>query len=307
MRCFHPVRAFQKRNGEVVFREKGGSEPQWKAEKWGNDVGQELQLRCGNCHGCKLTRAHDWAIRCVHESKAHKRNTWVTLTYDDKNLPQFGDLKYSDFQKFMKRLRRRTRAEIKYFVCGEYGDETQRPHYHACIFGWDAKDKYPWRKTKSGHQLFRSPFLEETWKLGNAELGELNSKTAGYTAAYSMKKIKSKPFVHICPYTGAVTDLVQPFARMSLRQPIGYAHMDKYRDDWYPHGKVVVDGKEVTTPKAYDDRLKEIDPLLYDEIEFERYLSTADLDPKEWSRERLEVQEKVAKARVELNKRDGIR
>jgi hypothetical protein len=56
-------------------------------------------------------------------------------------LPADGSLDVSHFQKFMKRLRDRIKPlKIRFFHCGEYGDLTRRPHYHALIFGYDFPD-----------------------------------------------------------------------------------------------------------------------------------------------------------------------
>ena len=75
-----------------------------------------------------------WALRCMHEAKLHDRNCFVTLTYDDLHLPPHGSLRYRDIQLFHKKLRRRVGA-FRFFLCGEYGEQLGRPHYHACYFG----------------------------------------------------------------------------------------------------------------------------------------------------------------------------
>src|SRR5882672_6540477 len=66
--------------------------------------GVAITLPCGRCVGCKLERSRQWAMRCVHESKLHKDNVFVTLTYDNENLPAGGTLIKRDLQLFMKRL-----------------------------------------------------------------------------------------------------------------------------------------------------------------------------------------------------------
>lgn len=73
----------------------------------------------------------------LHELDSHKDNVFVTLTYDDCHLPENGSLRKDHLQKFFKRLRRDLPVDykIKYFACGEYGDKTDRPHYHSIIFG----------------------------------------------------------------------------------------------------------------------------------------------------------------------------
>lgn len=75
-------------------------------------------------------------MRCLHEMDSHEDSIFVTLTYSDEHLPEFQSLKKADLQKFFKRLRKRLGdRKIRYFACGEYGEQSQRPHYHAIIFG----------------------------------------------------------------------------------------------------------------------------------------------------------------------------
>ena len=51
----------------------------------------------------------------------------------------------------MKRLRKKLHPlKIRFFHCGEYGDKTRRPHYHALIFGYSFPDRKLFKKSKSG-------------------------------------------------------------------------------------------------------------------------------------------------------------
>ena len=65
----------------------------------------------------------------------HPHNAYITLTYNDDHLPANGSLQPRDLQLFWKRLRKARTPGIRYYACGEYGDQTARPHYHAIIFG----------------------------------------------------------------------------------------------------------------------------------------------------------------------------
>jgi hypothetical protein len=100
-----------------------------------------LELPCGQCIGCRLERSRQWAMRCLHESSLYDRNAFVTLTYDDEHLPPGGSLNYPDFQRFMKRLRKNSKSPIRFYMGGEYGESTLRPHFHVCLFGYDFPDK----------------------------------------------------------------------------------------------------------------------------------------------------------------------
>ena len=106
-----------------------------------------FEVGCGQCRWCRVHRTHEWAIRLVHEldSWPPGRALFLTMTYDDEHLPVVYDpatervratLVKTDFQKYIKRVRKSIHPQkIRYFACGEYGEETQRPHYHAIIYG----------------------------------------------------------------------------------------------------------------------------------------------------------------------------
>ena len=104
-------------------------------------IREKLEVPCGQCIGCRLERSRQWAVRCIHEAQLHKDNCFITLTYNDEHLPSPPSLSVRDFQLFMKRLRKRFGKGIRFFHCGEYGEKYGRPHYHACLFGFDFPDR----------------------------------------------------------------------------------------------------------------------------------------------------------------------
>ena len=122
-----------------------------------------VELPCGRCIGCKLERARQWAVRCMHEAALHEANCFVTLTYEDDKLPPDGGLRPRDFVLFMKRLRKRYGNGIRFFHCGEYGEKFLRPHHHVLLFNHDWPDKRVCRTSKSGESLYSSGELESLW------------------------------------------------------------------------------------------------------------------------------------------------
>ena len=97
---------------------------------------------CGKCLGCRKAHARQWAIRLVHEAQLHPTSAWfVTLTYDDGSLPDNGSLDPRDLQLFLKKLRRKHRRKLRYYACGEYGDASDRPHYHLVLYGPELLDR----------------------------------------------------------------------------------------------------------------------------------------------------------------------
>lgn len=156
---------------------------------------EEQKVPCGRCVSCQMDRSKEWVTRAVHEAQMHKSNCFITLTYSDENLPENGSLDKNDLRQFIKRLRRKFRPlAFKYLAAGEYGsaENTFRPHYHLCIFGIDFPDKKYLFTNKQGDAVYTSKMLLDTWQnKGHVSVGELNYKTAAYTARYTLKKIKT--------------------------------------------------------------------------------------------------------------------
>ena len=77
---------------------------------------------------------------------------------------------------------------VRFFHCGEYGELLYRPHYHACLFGFDFSDKVLW-STRGGVRLYRSKILEKLWTFGFSTIGDVTFESAAYVARYCTKKI----------------------------------------------------------------------------------------------------------------------
>lgn len=105
---------------------------------------QKYQVPCGKCLECRSLVQSDWCTRLSYEINMFYRNggigVFLTFTYNDDDLPVFAPLnqpcfRHDDVLKFMDRLNtymQRTYGPYmyKYFICSEYGKNTQRPHYH---------------------------------------------------------------------------------------------------------------------------------------------------------------------------------
>lgn len=300
MPCYHTWQAFQDlKTGAISAVEKTGREY------------RSFFLPCNNCWGCRLDRSRAWAIRCVNEAQLHKENSFITLTYDAQHAPPNNSLNHSHFQKFMKRARRRySPARIRFYMAGEYGEQFGRPHYHACLFGHDFKDKLFYTKTKSGDHLYTSQELHQLWPYGFSTVGAVTFETAAYTARYIMKKMNGdlaeKHYETIDPTTGEITQRAAEYNRMSLKPGIGANWLSTFFTDVYPHGRIVATSKttykETRPPRYYDNIYKKLDPSGYLEMkmgrELEAYHHREDNTP-----ERLEAKERVAIARLSQLKR----
>jgi hypothetical protein len=229
---------------------------------------EQFKVPCGDCIGCRLEYSRQWALRCTHEAQLYNDNCFVTLTYNDENLPWDMSVNKRDLQLFMKRLRKSQGKGIRFYACGEYGSNKDwpdgiypveglgRPHYHACIFNYLPKDKVPLEEithrpstlTKGEFDLFYSRELERIWGKGFVTVGDVSFKSAGYVARYTAKKIRGRKDKVEEHYQG----LEPEFALMSRRPGIGRPWFDKYMSDCYPKDFVTCDGIKQKLPKFYD-------------------------------------------------------
>lgn len=143
------------------------------------------------------------------ESYKHAKNAFVTLTYNEDNCPN--ELKPKDLQDYIKRLRFNLGAfynlpssyPLRYYGCGEYGEETQRPHYHLALFGCGPEDVQQ---------------IDKAWGLGHTFVGDLTKDSASYIAGYVTKKMTNP---NNPDHEYLLSGRHPEFARMSLRPGIG--------------------------------------------------------------------------------------
>lgn len=211
----------------------------------------DLKLPCGKCHVCISKRAIDWATRVRHEISEHNENCFLTLTYNDENLCSQFTVK-SDFQKFMKRLRRTQTNKLKYMVSYEYGTKTFRPHMHAIIFGYTPPKQTFERTTNSGSKLYTSPEINKLWDKGFHSIGEANEKTAYYIATYALKG-KQREITH--PDTGETIE-IRDSMNTSKRPAIGLNFLMN-------NAQQLVDSQK-PLPRYYQKKLEIHFPDLYD-------------------------------------------
>lgn len=240
----------------------------------GKNLSEPVKVPCGHCLNCRLERARQWAVRCVHEASLHDENSFITLTYNKEHLPKDMSVRKSEMQDFMRKLRYKyAEKKIRFYGCGEYGEKLGRPHYHICLFGIDFDDKVLLYK-QFGHKrrfkvgfdfsLYTSKKLEDVWSKGFVTIGELNSYTAGYTARYCMKRITGlKAAGH---YNGRLPE----FALMSRKPGIAYEWFKNFKGDVYPKDFFTIRGKRQKPPRFYDYLLEKAEPELLKKIKEKR-------------------------------------
>lgn len=241
-----------------------------------------LQIPCGRCINCRLERSRQWAIRCVHEAKQFKENSFITLTYSEDFIPKNKSLVKRDLQLFFKRLRKELGdKKIRYFACGEYGPKTKRPHYHAVIFGEGFKErKKVTRKTELGiSQFYVSEVLTKVWPFGIASCGDFSFEAAAYVARYCLKKVYGtrESFAEY-EKTGREPE----FVLMSRRPGIGAQWFDKFgMTDVFPRDRVYSRGHLCKPPRYYDKLLEKIDPELLATLKMRRRADAPELTPEQ--------------------------
>lgn len=215
-----------------------------------------LEVRCGRCIGCRADRAHEWGERCYHEAQCYEHNIFATLTYDEDHVPW--SLRPDHVWRWMKRLRKRVRARdsalvttppvgVRFFLSGEYGEQSGRPHYHAILFNVCCADK-----KKLAGDLWTSDELTSTWKLGEVVCGDVTAASAAYTAGYAIKKVGESG----CEVSPDGEVRVAPFMRCSRRPGIGLPWLRTYAADLV-HGYVVTrDGQKMPIPRYYRKKLE---------------------------------------------------
>lgn len=222
MSCYKPLKGFpigRTENGKIDFKITNYTVDHvelWSDGLWHKadsdfvssrscrTVSDFVDIPCGKCVGCRLDYSKSWADRCLMELKYHKHSYFLTLTYDDEHLNyvelfnndgviyERPTLVKEDFTKFMKRLRFQYSLDhdnkLRFFMCGEYGGKTLRPHYHAIIFGLEIPDLKVYKQSSIGDTYYTSEWLNKVWQKGFVVIGEANEQSCGYVARYTLKK-----------------------------------------------------------------------------------------------------------------------
>jgi hypothetical protein len=266
-------------------------------------------------------------MRILHEHQLKDNSSFITLTYKDEHLPQTGTLIKKDFQDFMKRLREPNLElewkpnKIRYYHCGEYGENFGRPHYHAILFNCQFHDKIALPKKPRKEQLYTSKILEQIWGKGYVSIGKVTFESAAYVAAYVQKKIngplkkehyqirydvnKETGEFKLSPTGKHKTQRQQEYATMSRKPGIAGLWFAKHKKDVYPSDNIHINGREMRPPKYYD-RLYEIDnPETMEEIKKNRLAEMEKTAYKRTTQALLQA-EKTHKARMSLYKRNTL-
>lgn len=282
MPCYNPISSWLGR----YVNPKTGKRPYVFRFQEALEPDDRRKLPCRWCVGCRLRRSAEWAVRAMCEAQCHEHSVFITLTYSDEALEKLGnpigELRHEDFAKFMKRLksfvRRRQGSEaakqIRFYMCGEYGEKFGRPHFHAAIFGWRPRDRKFLKKTKGG-VLYTASDLEKLWKFGFHSFGKFNFTTASYISRYIMKKrvgdVAPDHYERLNEF-GEYVQVKPDYQQASRGKGLGRPWLERYHRDVYPKDYFHLSGKRVRPPKFFDNVYELIDPEKMEEVKEARQM-----------------------------------
>lgn len=313
MSCYKPlIRLYNPENKEISgrvyslarFSELSGKQLKYEDMMYRKDV---MLIPCGQCIGCRIRQREDWTTRIELEARDYpKEEVWfITLTYDDDHVPgmivKTGEimrkvqyvwkpgekrpesvqtLLYTDVQKFLKRLRKTYRGKIRYFVAGEYGEQTARPHYHMILYGWRPTDlKNLYKIHHNGY--YTSKWLANLWGMGQIQIAQAVPETYRYVAGYVTKKMyeidgkKENEYYELGQQ--------KPFACMSLKPGLGDNYYQEHKAEIWKQGYIqCTNGKHAQIPRYYEKMMETENPQRLWRIKQNRQAAAIDANRKKY-------------------------
>lgn len=323
MSCYSPIQAYKAKNATndngkqvIIFQDMQGSKNF-----------ESIQLPCGKCIGCRMDYSRMWMARITKEASLYANNCFLTLTYNEENLPikdvinkETGELitghplVKEHLQKFIKRLRRnyeyhKKHTGIRFYACGEYGGRSMRPHYHLALFNIDTTtwgDIKQIGNNKQGDALFTSERIEKIWGKGFITIGDLTPQSAAYIARYMLKKQKGDGKAWYYESRGIVTE----YTSMSVKPGISAIWYEQNKDKYWLQDKIIVPQRNkapatVKTPQYFDKLLEKEDPEKLKNIkesrqrrgEQQRKIRAQQSTLNEWDQLKVEEANKISAAR----------
>lgn len=254
MMCLHPLRIANPKCDKKGFYLYNKFDEEMYKLKYGKEA--YIDVPCGKCEACIERKANDWSSRIYYEWLYSTTSCFFTLTYADEFL-KYDDVtlhlgSYSEthklpllckdhVQKFMKRIRKALGNGVRFFLGGEYGEDTGRPHYHVVLFNYpDVESIYD--------------IIAKCWSFGGIEVSEeMNVKRVMYVAKYIYSS-------SLLPNGNVIDNFQKPFILCSRRPGLGYQYFqDKQMRDYHNREldtSVALDeGKRLGMPRYYRDKI----------------------------------------------------
>lgn len=141
---------------------------------------KNLIAPCGKCSQCIQRNRAEWMCRNLIHAKYHEHALFATFTYSNDCIKE---LPYNDkadlhlrhpthMRNYLSNLRYYI-PDLSYYGVHEYGDNTQRPHYHLIIYT-DSDDS---------HEK-----IESLWKYGYTSLYPAKQQAIHYVSGYVQKE-----------------------------------------------------------------------------------------------------------------------
>lgn len=178
-----------------------------------------IKVPCNHCYACSLTYSAEKATLMMLETQKSDQNYFITLTYDEEHLPIAEEQHYTepltgekidipnqgdfeptlvpeDMKTFINTLKRHYNRkginDIKYMYCGEYGETTDRPHYHLilCNCPLETEEFYSPKQDTDLNMHYHHKYLDKIWGKGLIDIAEVTFNSCAYVARYCAKKRK---------------------------------------------------------------------------------------------------------------------
>lgn len=200
------------------------------------DSSKLVQVPCGKCIPCLMSKRADWCFRLEQEYKYSKSAYFVTLTYDPKHMPTDMSLDVKHLQLYMKRLRKMDGTnKIRYYAVGEYGSKSGRPHYHILLFNASEEHaRLAWRDIKGN-------------PIGLVHIGRVTPASVAYVTKYILQ-----------PELKAPEGKTKAFATMSRAYGIGGKYLTDEMVNWHradDRNYVMRENQKGRLPRFYREKI----------------------------------------------------
>jgi len=203
---------------------------------WGDSL-QSYNVPCGNCPECSRNKINSWVFRIQQELKTAINPLFTLITYDNENQPFINNtptLCKRDIQLWLKRLRKEyakfSDKQIRYYLVGEYGSKTHRPHYHAIIMNVEPVYVY---------------LLEKTWSMGFLNPRPLLSTDGVF---YTLKYISK-------PKSNHTSEIQKEFSLMSKNLGSNYiTYSTKRHHQHIENSYVILNDYKIPLPRYYKNK-----------------------------------------------------
>lgn len=281
MACYNPIPVMTGKGQKIEFLDKWANNKEEQRKylinekyhltgQWDDKSKKQFNLiPCNKCLGCKIDKAKDWAVRSQLEAKMYDHNYFITLTYNNENLPTkngIPTLQPKDLTRFIKSLRkhfeRKNHIGIKYLAGCEYGEERGRPHYHIIFFNLPLEDIKPnGRKNEINQPYYSSKLIDKLWGKATrtCDIGKVTYESASYTTRYSFKKIHASKTKELG---------IEP-EQLRMSNGIGKKWLEQeknYNSLWELNHVIIKNNKGVINaplPKYFKRKMEEWEPEKY--------------------------------------------